>query len=342
MRELDETLGDMYAVICGQCIHFTSRLRLSDGQTGTDKEIEIIYKLGQEVLEYEEMLTEASDTILFASRVVGRCRRLFLFELQLISVSHPLQELTVPSYVANDTFLVGGKGAGDQHVGTSNAGGRMSLYQAAPSETQDQPSMLMMTGPNYSGKSVHIKQIALIVYMAHVGCFVPADSAVIGLTDKILTRVATKETITKMQSAFMIDIQQVAKAINLATHRSLVIIDEFGKGTDSNVSSHSRGHRTQTNPEPPTEKVLVITADGRTLTGTLLSCDQLTNLVLGQTIERVIRPQDDPEPSAEVNHGLYLIRGENVAICGLVDEELDGQIEWTQVRGSVVAGVKHV
>ncbi|KAL8961009.1 MAG: hypothetical protein Q9193_002374 [Seirophora villosa] len=91
-----------------------------------------------------------------------------------------------------------------------------------------------------------------------------------------------------------------------------------------------------------TGKVLVITADGRTLTGILLSCDQLTNLVLSQTIERIIRPPGDPEPSAEVSHGLYLIRGENVVICGLVDEELDEQIEWTHVRGSVVSGIKHV
>ncbi|KAL8631565.1 hypothetical protein Q9189_002671 [Teloschistes chrysophthalmus] len=90
------------------------------------------------------------------------------------------------------------------------------------------------------------------------------------------------------------------------------------------------------------KKVLILTADGRTLTGTLLSCDQLTNLVLGQTIERVIRPPDDPEPSAEVSHGLYLIRGENVAVCGLVDEDLDGQIDWARVRGSVVGGIKHV
>lgn len=97
-----------------------------------------------------------------------------------------------------------------------------------------------------------------------------------------------------------------------------------------------------TNPALVIEKVLVITADGRTLTGNLLSCDQLTNLVLGQTIERIIRPPEDPDPSAEVSHGLYLIRGENVAICGLVDEELDGQIEWTEVRGSVVGGIKHV
>ncbi len=93
--------------------------------------------------------------------------------------------------------------------------------------------MLMMTGPNYSGKSVYLKQIALIVYMAHVGCFVPAERAVIGLTDKILTRIATRETVSKIQSAFMIDLQQVALAISLATCRSLVIIDEFGKGTES-------------------------------------------------------------------------------------------------------------
>ena len=89
------------------------------------------------------------------------------------------------------------------------------------------------------------------------------------------------------------------------------------------------------------EKVLVVTADGRTLTGTLLSCDQLTNLVLQNTIERVIRPHDDLEDSEEVPHGLYLIRGENVAICGLLDEQMDGEIDWAKVKGSVIGGVKH-
>ncbi len=89
------------------------------------------------------------------------------------------------------------------------------------------------------------------------------------------------------------------------------------------------------------EKVLVLTADGRTLTGTLLSCDQLTNLVLQDTIERVIRPEEDPEESEEVPHGLYLIRGENVAVCGLLNEELDASIDWAKVRGHVIGGVKH-
>ena len=89
-------------------------------------------------------------------------------------------------------------------------------------------------------------------------------------------------------------------------------------------------------------KVLVLTADGRTLVGTLLSYDQLTNLVLQDTIERVIRPPDDPEESEEVPHGLYLIRGENVVLCGLLDEQMDNQIDWAKVRGSVLGGVKHI
>ncbi|MCJ1338225.1 hypothetical protein MMC09_003511 [Bachmanniomyces sp. S44760] len=88
-------------------------------------------------------------------------------------------------------------------------------------------------------------------------------------------------------------------------------------------------------------KVLVLTADGRVLTGTLLSCDQLTNLVLNQTIERVIRPSEDEETSTEVSHGLYIIRGENVTVCGLLDEDLDARIDWTAVRGNVIGGVKH-
>jgi U6 snRNA-associated Sm-like protein LSm8 len=85
-----------------------------------------------------------------------------------------------------------------------------------------------------------------------------------------------------------------------------------------------------------------MTTDGRTLTGTLLSCDQLTNLVLGGTIERIIRPADDPEPSSEAHHGLYLIRGDTVVVCGLVDEELDASINWNEVRGEVIGGTKHV
>ncbi|OBT64574.1 hypothetical protein VE03_06364 [Pseudogymnoascus sp. 23342-1-I1] len=63
--------------------------------------------------------------------------------------------------------------------------------------------------------------------------------------------------------------------------------------------------------------------------------------VLGQTSERIIRPHDDEEPSSEVQHGLYIVRGDNVTVVGLVDEELDESINWNEVRGAVIGGVKH-
>lgn len=63
--------------------------------------------------------------------------------------------------------------------------------------------------------------------------------------------------------------------------------------------------------------------------------------MLSQTIERIIRPPDDPEPSSEVAHGLYLIRGDNVAVVGLVDEEVDDSIDWLKVKGAIIGGVKH-
>ena len=134
---------------------------------------------------------------------------------------HPLQELAVPSYIVNDCLIAGG-------IGDEEADDGASVQQSI-----ETPSMLIMTGPNYSGKSVYLKQNALIVYMAHIGSFVPADKATIGLTDKILTRIATRESVSRNQSAFMIDLQQVALATSLSTRRSLVIIDEFGKGTNS-------------------------------------------------------------------------------------------------------------
>ena len=148
---------------------------------------------------------------------------------------HPLQELTVPSYVANDTAIAGGNGnyAATQTSNATGGVGPESSPRTGVLDGSEEPSMLILSGPNYSGKSVYLKQVAIIVYMAHIGCFVPADAATIGLTDKILTRIATRETVSKIQSAFMIDLQQIALAMTLATHRSLVVIDEFGKGTES-------------------------------------------------------------------------------------------------------------
>ncbi|KAL6867877.1 hypothetical protein J3F83DRAFT_738368 [Trichoderma novae-zelandiae] len=88
--------------------------------------------------------------------------------------------------------------------------------------------------------------------------------------------------------------------------------------------------------------VLIVTADSRILVGELAACDQSTNLVLKGAVERIIRTPDDPEPSAEVPLGLYLVRGDNVCSVGLVDPALDKSIDWTLVKGTVIGGIKHI
>lgn len=150
---------------------------------------------------------------------------------------HILQELTVPSFVPNDTFLVGGAG-NDASPGPRMDNLRLDRPQRqqlinVDNDFDNGASMVVLTGPNYSGKSVYLKQVAIIVFMAHVGSFVPAESATIGITDKILSRVSTRESVSRNQSTFMLDLQQISLALSLATRRSLVVIDEFGKGTDS-------------------------------------------------------------------------------------------------------------
>lgn len=139
----------------------------------------------------------------------------------------------MPSFVPNDVFLVGGPGGDETNGQESLETVTASDLARHPIAPESSASMLVLTGPNYSGKSVYLKQAALIVFMAHVGSFVPAESARIGLTDKILSRVITRETVSRVQSAFMIDLQQISLALSLATRRSLLIIDEFGKGTES-------------------------------------------------------------------------------------------------------------
>jgi DNA mismatch repair protein MSH5 len=207
--------------------------------TKKDKEIEIIHALAVKTLEHEALLISASDICGELDSLVALARGAQEHSLSpakmttenIIDIKggrHPLQELTVASYITNNAFIQGGPGP-KPSSGSDSADSQAGLA----AEIVEEPSLLMMTGPNYSGKSVYLKQIALIVYMAHLGSFVPAQSATIGITDKILTRIATRESISKAQSAFMIDLQQIALAMTLATHRSLIIIDEFGKGTNS-------------------------------------------------------------------------------------------------------------
>ncbi|XP_044064543.1 mutS protein homolog 5 isoform X6 [Siniperca chuatsi] len=117
---------------------------------------------------------------------------------------HPLLELCSPVFVANS-------------FQSSESQGRVKI----------------ITGPNSSGKSIYLKQVGLIVFMALIGSDVPAKEAEIGLVDGIFTRMQSRESVSVGLSTFMIDLNQMAQALNSSTGNSLVLIDEFGKGTNT-------------------------------------------------------------------------------------------------------------
>jgi DNA mismatch repair protein MutS len=91
----------------------------------------------------------------------------------------------------------------------------------------------LITGPNMAGKSTFIRQVALLTLMAHVGSFVPAKAAQIGITDRIFTRVGASDELSRGQSTFMVEMTEAANILNNATARSLVILDEIGRGTST-------------------------------------------------------------------------------------------------------------
>lgn len=129
------------------------------------------------------------------------------FELEIKNGRHPVIEKQLPvgtPYIANDVFL--------------------------DRETQQ---LIMITGPNMSGKSAILRQTALIVLLAQMGSFVPADSVRMGVVDKIFTRVGASDNISMGESTFMVEMNETASILNNISDRSLVLLDEIGRGTST-------------------------------------------------------------------------------------------------------------
>ncbi|XP_036212302.1 mutS protein homolog 5 isoform X3 [Myotis myotis] len=196
-KELDALLGDLHCDI-------------------RDQETLLMYQLQCQVLARAAVLTRVLDlasrldvllALASAARDYGYSRPRYsprLFGVRIQNGRHPLMELCARTFVPNSAECGGDKGR-----------------------------VRVITGPNSSGKSIYLKQVGLITFMALVGSFVPAEEAEIGAVDAIFTRIHSCESISLGLSTFMIDLNQVAKAVNNATERSLVLIDEFGKGTNT-------------------------------------------------------------------------------------------------------------
>jgi DNA mismatch repair protein MutS len=135
-------------------------------------------------------------------------------ELHIVAGRHPVVEVTQRQepFVPNDVSF-------DSDSKDEASGGRGAI--------------LLITGPNMAGKSTFLRQVALIVLMAQIGSFVPADQARIGLVDRIYTRIGAQDEISAGQSTFMVEMVETANLLNHATPRSLLVLDEIGRGTST-------------------------------------------------------------------------------------------------------------
>ncbi|MDY6785893.1 MAG: DNA mismatch repair protein MutS [Cyanobacteriota bacterium] len=135
---------------------------------------------------------------------------------------HPVVEQTLPAgfFVPNSTFMGYESGNEDSNEETTQ-------LQDPPSH----PDLIVLTGPNASGKSCYLRQVGLIQLMAQTGSFVPAERATLGICDRIFTRVGAVDDLATGQSTFMVEMNETANILNHATPKSLILLDEIGRGT---------------------------------------------------------------------------------------------------------------
>ena len=132
-----------------------------------------------------------------------------------------------------DIFIYDRKGKAIRHINRKGQGNEEYAATSGVYLDDEKQQIIIITGPNMAGKSALLRQTALITLMAQIGCFVPAESAHIGIVDKIFTRVGASDNISVGESTFMVEMNEASDILNNMTSRSLVLFDELGRGTST-------------------------------------------------------------------------------------------------------------
>lgn len=206
MNQMDTEYGDVYQLII-------------------DFEIELLYQLQTEVLEFSGIL-----------HVLGSSFAELDCYLSLAS-SAILYDFCEPTIVEEDSIISIERGRHplyEQQAAATTTAAAATAGSFIPNDTSiTNTNVTVITGANGSGKSVYLSHVGLILYLSHIGSYVPASRAKIGLCDRLLTRIITRESIEKTASTFFTDLQRMSKCLQMKTERSVLLIDEFGKGTDT-------------------------------------------------------------------------------------------------------------
>ncbi len=198
-------------------------------------------------------LKEQEEKVLNAQEKLEKCEYELFLQLRELAASHTLElmataeTLAIADVLCSLAELASERGWTRPEIVAKPVldivdGKHPVLEQTMPSGTfvpnsasmhPEHGMFLLITGPNMGGKSVYIRQVALITLLSHVGSFVPASRVIVGLTDRIFTRVGASDELGRSQSTFMVEMTEAANILNNATASSLVILDEIGRGTST-------------------------------------------------------------------------------------------------------------
>jgi DNA mismatch repair protein MutS len=199
-----------------------------------------------ELKEYESVILNAQERIVELETAIFRqvCQQIAVIGEKILSSARALAQIDVfaglaeaavrygyarPELTAEDAIKI----KGGRHPVVERSLGSDGFIANDTYLRNKDTQLIILTGPNMSGKSTYLKQVALIVHMAQIGSFVPADSATIGIVDRIFTRIGAQEDLAAGQSTFMVEMVEAANILNNATAKSLIILDEIGRGTST-------------------------------------------------------------------------------------------------------------